>query len=394
MNERVNIDVQDTGEIRIMVPNRQAQAHNTLMKLQSPTGTDVVQLNKDIINHQRFRENYITDADIWSCIYPDNCYFQYSTLIGVEEEGMKLTHDTFQKANTSIYLNDAQTCLRLGGFTATKNMTSIFGGVSQLTHNYNRRLKYSIGGMFGSLHSVNTYAQYNLRNSTSVKCKINRVYQDPDDPHHEVSLTVREQLSEEFSMEMTFMRGLHDELRISALNTMNVLEDSSKQTIIEVETKIKKHITTGTLRVRNHISEYLGTNLELNVGSAGHYPTLGISSDICINMFIFQRLFKNMRSNRMQVQNSRMKNINFLFGFGYGSDGFSINIGVELAGITLKLPILFPRELGTTEDGEEVTLDDFYFGGFVIAYFAGFTYQFKKLVAQRKKLKQKRRRQA
>lgn len=128
----------------------------------------------------------------------------------------------------------------------------------------------------------------------------------------------------------------------------------------------------GTLRLKNNIGDYFGTQIELNMGASGVVPMVTISSDISINMFQMQRLFKNLRSNDLEIKNSRIKNINLLFGLSYGFDGFGVNIGVELAGITMKFPILFADEMPDSEEHDiESTPYQFLIGGLILAFFAG-----------------------
>lgn len=230
----------------------------------------------------------------------------------------------------------------------------------------------SVGFLVGSMHSVNVASEYKIRNSTSVKVRVNRVYQDPEKPYTEYSLTLREQLSGEFAMETTFCRGIHDELKIAALSSLNVLESKSNTSSFEVEAKIRNAIVNGTMRLKNNIGDYFGTQIELNMGASGLVPMVTISSDISINMFQIQRFFKNLRSNDLEFKNSRIKNVNLLFGLSYGFDGFGVNIGIELAGITMRFPILFTDDMPDTEEHDVESIPyQFVMGGLILAFFAG-----------------------
>lgn len=128
------------------------------------------------------------------------------------------------------------------------------------------------------------------------------------------------------------------------------------------------------------------------MGTSGVVPMFTISSDLYYNLYQLERLFKNVESDKLEESNSRFKNVNAIFGISYGFDGFTLNIGVNLAGITIKLPILFSQDF---PDVEESTSSDYLHHGawigVVLGYFLGTTYLFKKLVKRRKDAKKKRR---
>lgn len=186
------------------MPGTQTERYNDLVKLQTPTKTNIVKLKKDLSLNQKFRERFITDAEIWSSIYSDNISFKYYTYIAENDDALTITHGSVFKASSSVAFNDSKSRIKFGMFNTTKNMTSVTGALAQISHNLNRRVVGSVGFLVGSMHSVNVASEYRIRNSTSVKVRVNRVYQDPQKTHNEYSLTLREQLSEEFAMETTF----------------------------------------------------------------------------------------------------------------------------------------------------------------------------------------------
>eukprot|EP00343_Euplotes_focardii_P006017 CAMPEP_0205812990 /NCGR_PEP_ID=MMETSP0205-20121125/17623_1 /ASSEMBLY_ACC=CAM_ASM_000278 /TAXON_ID=36767 /ORGANISM="Euplotes focardii, Strain TN1" /LENGTH=216 /DNA_ID=CAMNT_0053094579 /DNA_START=385 /DNA_END=1031 /DNA_ORIENTATION=+ len=212
--------------------------------------------------------------------------------------------------------------------------------------------------------------EYRLRNSTSVKTRINRVFQNPEQPHNELSFSIREQLSEEFTMEMCFMTGLYDEFRITGLSNVNILGNSSDHSAIEVEAKIRHHIVNATLRLKNSVGEYFGTNLEVSAGAAATIPIVGIYSDISINMFQLQKIFRRFKNSNLEKKSSRTKNINLIFGLSYNSDGLGFHIGIDLLGLTLRLPIVLSKNNLTAEDLDtpnDIDTTDLILGGIIIA---------------------------
>lgn len=275
--------------------------------------------------------------------------------------------------------------------TGTKNMTTVSCALGQISHNFNRRTQFAIGGCLGSIHSANVSGEYRVTNTTSVRCRLNRNYQQPGKPFNELSVILREQVTEDFAMEMDFTRSHYDELKLTASKNLSILHNEDSSTVVEAETKIRKSVVNGTLRLKNHIGDYYATQLELSLGVSGLVPMFTISSEIYYNLFQLERLFRNIKSDSLEKTNSRIKNINMIFGISYGFDGLSFTFGFDLAGITIKLPILIMRDFPDPEDveAEDTYLEGGLFGGIVLALFLGSTYLFNKLIQKRKKRKQR-----
>jgi hypothetical protein len=251
-------------------------------------------------------------------------------------------------------------------------------------------MKLTIGGMVGSMHAVNIAGEYRPTSTTSVKLKASKNFQNLSTPFNEYSLILREQISETFALEADLTTGKFDELKLGAKKSLNILSGDESTSSIEGEVRIRNDIVNSTFRLRNHIGDYYGTIFELNVGSDENTPMVTISSDVCFNLFQFEKLFRTIKANSLEDKNSKAKNVNLLFGISYGFDGFSVNFGVELAGITIKLPILFSSEMETGEGDVEITTSSAVLVGAVVGLFMGSTYLLKSLVDRRKKTKKQR----
>ena len=391
-NEQIRVEVADIGNINLEPVNRNAERYHQLMATGLKTSTDLVKLERDMSEHKAFREKFITDIDLWSTIYNDNIVFKYYTIISAEgEDNIAITNKSYYKANACFYLNDGRSRLKIGMICATRNMTSISCGLGQFSYNINRRTQFAIGGSIGSLHSIYGAAEYRLTNTTSVKYRLNRVRRDPDTVFFENSIILREQLTEDFAFEGGFTRGEWDELKLTASKTMNILSGNDRSSSFEVESKIKKAIAEGTVRIKNEIGDYYSTQLEVSLGTSGIVPMFTISSDIYYNLWQIERLFKNVNDDSLEQSNSRMRNINAIFGISYGFDGIVFNFGFNLAGITVKFPILFTNEFPDTE--KERTKSDlitsWVLSGIVVGFFLGTTYFFHKLIKKRREQKKK-----
>lgn len=107
------------------MPGNQTERYNDLVKIQTPTKTNIVNLKKDLRLNQKFRERYITDTEIWSSIYSDNINFKYYTYISESNEALTITHGSIYKASSSVAFNDSKSRIKFGMFNTTKNMTSV-----------------------------------------------------------------------------------------------------------------------------------------------------------------------------------------------------------------------------------------------------------------------------
>lgn len=96
----MGIDIANTGDIDVRVPGRHGNRYNQLMAANTPTKTNLVRLEKDMNSHRPFREQFITDIDIWQSIYSDNVMFKYYTIVSAEsEDEVSITHSSFYKGN-------------------------------------------------------------------------------------------------------------------------------------------------------------------------------------------------------------------------------------------------------------------------------------------------------
>ena len=239
-NQIAQIDVVNIGNVELEPVNRNAARYHQLIATGSKTTTNLIKLERDMSEHKVYREKFITDIDLWSTIYNDNIIFKYYTIISAEgEEGVSVGSKSYYKANAWFYLNDGRSRLKIGMIWATRNMTSISWGLGQFSYNINRRTQFAIGGSVGSLHSIYGATEYRLTNTTSVKYRLNRVRRDPETIFYENSFILREQLTEDFAFEGWFTRGEHDELKVSATKTMNILSGNNRDSSFEIESKIK-----------------------------------------------------------------------------------------------------------------------------------------------------------
>eukprot|EP00345_Euplotes_harpa_P011985 CAMPEP_0168347614 /NCGR_PEP_ID=MMETSP0213-20121227/19119_1 /TAXON_ID=151035 /ORGANISM="Euplotes harpa, Strain FSP1.4" /LENGTH=75 /DNA_ID=CAMNT_0008356785 /DNA_START=206 /DNA_END=430 /DNA_ORIENTATION=+ len=73
-----------------------------------------------------------------------------------------------------------------------------------------------------------------------------------------------------------------------------------------------------------------------------------------------------------------MKNINAIFGISYGFDGITFNFGFNLAGITVKFPVLLSNSFpdADEEHSEEDKLEPVIYTGIVVGFFLATTYLF------------------
>jgi hypothetical protein len=141
--------------------------------------------------------------------------------------------------------------------------------------------------------------------------------------------------------------------------------------------------------MRNYIGDYYSTLFEISAGTAQHIPIFSISSDISYNLFQIERIFRHFKTNALDERNSNIKNINLLFGLSYGFNGFSVNIGIELAGFTVKCPILFTSEFPEEEDMHIIDKKSLICIGVVATLFLGATYLLRKMTNKKKKDKKK-----
>ena len=111
-----------------------------------------------------------------------------------------------------------------------------------------------------------------------------------------------------------------------------------------------------------------------------------ISSDIYYNLCQIERLFKNVNDESLEQSNSRMKNINAIFGISYGFDGITFNFGFNLAGITVKFPVLFTNDFPDVEkeNTKSDIISSWVLSGIVIGFFLGTTYLFHRLIKRKK----------
>lgn len=117
-------------------------------------------------------------------------------------------------------------------------MSSIACGLGQLSYNFNRRTQVSVGGTVGTIHAVNAGGEYRLTNTTTCKYKVNRVVPYPNEYFYEHTLGIREQLTEDFALEMEFTRAQNDELKLLATKNVNILGGEEKSTSLEAEVKV------------------------------------------------------------------------------------------------------------------------------------------------------------
>lgn len=348
-----------------------------------------MRIERDMTKHAPNRTRFITDQDIWESLYSDNILFKYHIVLTEQNDDINLTTSSYFKANSLFFYNDGKTKLRIGMITGTKNMTSIACGMAQVSHNFTRRLQGSIGLVVGSLESLNLGVQYKPTNTTSLKYKLNTILSNPERTLFEHTVTVREQLTEDFSMQIEFINGKHNELKLSAKQNLNILSTQDNSTSIEVEAKFKAAIANGTVRLRNQIGENYATQLEVNAGTSGSIPMLTFSADVLINLSQVESLFNKEGDVAVQNSSSMIKNINAIFGVGYGFDGLTFNVGFSLAGITVKLPILFSNDLPETELSQEERIADSILWGGVLLFFFSTTYALKRLVQKRRERKEK-----
>lgn len=151
---------------------------------------------------------------------------------------------------------------------------------------------------------------------------------------------------------------------------------------------MKKDVVEGTIRLRNHIGESYTTQLELVAGSTGTEPMFSLSSDLYFSLYKIGDLFKSSKSQKLEEKNSRLKNINMLFGLSYGTHGLTFNFGIDLAGLTIKLPLIFANNQPEGEDEESLATKGI-LGGIVLLLYFGSTFIFNKMItkpAEKKKV--------
>jgi len=76
--------------------------------------------------HEHYREQFITDSDLWSSIYSDNVAFKYQTIISADEsEEVEISYSSIFKANSMFFFNDGRSKIKFGMINFSKNMTSV-----------------------------------------------------------------------------------------------------------------------------------------------------------------------------------------------------------------------------------------------------------------------------
>ena len=274
MNE-VDMDIEE-----IHVP-MEVNQRNSELKEKMKNRISYTMIEKDMARFAPYRSRFITDHDIWAQLYHDNILFKYNLVYTENEEGqLAVTTSSYFKASTMFFLNKGMTKLKVGMITGTKNMSSISCGLLQLNHNVTRRLQFTIGGAVGSLESINVGMQIKPKNTTSIRYRANYLMSSPNQRYLEHTFGIQEQLTEDFSMGIEFITSKHDELKLSAKHNLNFLNNENNKTCLEFESRVKNAILTGTLRLKNQISESYATQLEVTSGSSGAIPMLTLNAEL------------------------------------------------------------------------------------------------------------------